>query len=153
MNVIKKLIELSPCKVIFGQWLDVYYGAYDYSNFSAGVQKTEIQIEVNHPIHEQIAVLAHELGHALCAQKGCKCRLKHKEYGSMIITDEVLTEYHAFKYALTWLLKHKQKKSLQWVMPFMGKEWGPHLIAVRKVKKLKLWEKCKRFIEEEEDEK
>ena len=147
MNAIERLIELSPCKVEFVN-LGFYYGG-QYWNLSHFPTNSKIQINNTLQKFQQLGHLAHEVGHALCETSGCKC---------FVEDDEDLREYHGYKYALGWLLKHKCKDALQDHCSVMVKITSlynsndPHVKAIHKMMKLKLWEKCKKFIEEEGDE-
>ena len=147
MNVIKRLIELSPCVVQFTSVMH-YYGEFCHPDEA----ENHIKVYSGAKEYEQIAVLAHEIGHALCEEKKCKCR-------KSLPGDHAPTEYHAMKFGLNWLLKHRHKESLMWEVDNLEK-WSvfcqcspDHQKAARKVMKLKLWKKCKKFIEEEDNEK
>jgi hypothetical protein len=86
--------------------------------------------------------LAHEIGHAKCDEKKCKC-FKNKG-------NSVLREYHAYQYELKTLLKHGDRELLseairQIELTFnFGASYGyeDHATAIEKIMKLKLWQKC-----------
>ena len=93
--------------------------------------------------HREIAVLIHEIAHAICNEKNCKCLKVYEK-------NPVLTEIHAFKYTLRWLLKHQQKKALKFELKRIESyiEYrSDHYVDVAKhLMKLKLWQKCLNFV-------
>ncbi len=136
MTNISELIESCPCDVVFGEWPDVNYGMCDYDPFCY------IRIQESRPQYQQEAVLAHEIGHARCKANKCGC----------MQNTGAAREYRAQKFALTWLLKHENKPALSFLIDIIEEvlEDNPdsaHGLANKRIMKLKLWEKCKKFVD------
>lgn len=135
MTPIDRILSICPCPVIFGEWFWMNYGMYDYRQFT----NKRIQIDQTKPKHVQIAVLAHEVGHALCDAKNCRCRR----------ANSTLSEFHAQLFALSTLLEHKSKKALNFLISIIEEEAASgnsiHARADRHIMRLFLWKKCKRF--------
>ena len=62
-----------------------------------------------------------------------------------------LSEYHAMKFASKWLLDNQCKEAMKNHVGLTEAqsrdESGPHAEAAKRLVKLKLWEKCKKFAE------
>ena len=83
--------------------LGVFYWGDKIAPFSGRrieISKTLSQVQ-------RIVILSHEIGHALCSEKKCKC------FENLDITER---EIHAHKYSLRLLLKHEQKEPLKWLI-------------------------------------
>lgn len=149
MTEIENLIELCPCEVKFDS-LSIHcvggqgcYWATDQREWGSG-----IEIGYTDSESRKLYTLAHETGHALCDAKECKCGIGSDHHG-----DRTKSEYHAFKFCGEWLLKNKCKGALRYFVKSVGQlaVFNPqidrpylsaHTKACRKIKKLKLWEKC-----------
>ena len=139
--MIEVLKRLASVPVIFTN-LDALGTFFWKKSSSALYFDKRIEIDKSLQQHQRIAVLSHEVGHALCFEKDCKCFEGR---------DIIQREFHAHKYALKFLLKYKQKKALKWMMkdiiershdnPFFEK-------PLKRLMKLKLWQKCLDYIGE-----
>lgn len=101
--------------------------------------KTCIEILDSLSKHQKIVTLLHEIGHAKCDMKKCKC----------IFVCSAEGEIHAYEYALTWLLKNKQKKVLKAEMKYIKNSYDRmdyYGDAVRHIINSKLWQKCLNFV-------
>ena len=142
--MLKELEQLSPVPVTtttieHPDDLGVFYWGNSKAPFSG--RRIEISNRLSQSQH--IAVMAHEVGHALCYDKRCKC------FDNPNIVER---ETHAHKYALKFLLKHEQKKALKWMIEDI-KERSNHdnhifRMALKHIMKLKLWQKCLDYIED-----
>lgn len=148
MNELEKLIELAPCVVEFVSMPFFVDGAFHHPKGIAH----HIEVDRMAQKDTQIAILAHEIGHALCEAKGCKCR-------NSLPGNHEPAEYHAMKFALTWLLKHQCKVSLRdefCNIRGLAKnsiKFSAHHKAAKRITKLKLWQKCEDYIEEQNNAK
>ena len=144
MNI-EELIQLSPVPVKFTN--DIYNphfaGVYYEGETKGYTGKARIEIADDLTNCQKIRVLVHEIGHAICDMKNCKC---------MSNPDHVKREIHANKFVLSWLLKHKQKEALkQEILQLEGQAngqtcYGYYEKAAKHVMKLKLWQKCINYI-------
>lgn len=140
---IEQLIQLSPVPVEFVDTLNNshFAGAYYHAKEYAGKPRIKIVNELDN--NEKMVTLIHEIAHAKCDAKGCKC---------MKNPDRTVREYHANKFTLTWLLKHKQKELLKQEMDvIIGQANGLsnyeyYVEAAKHIMKLKLWHKCLNYI-------
>lgn len=139
------LKRLSPVPIEFVCKNDSYLGRYYHEDNYEDYPCIKIVDEM--PNDEKLSVLAHEIGHALCYEKKCECTLVGKDY--------IKREIHACEYQLSWLLEHEQLKSLEWSIKTL-KEWLSRYDYFAKVAqniiKMKLWQKCLDYINEQADE-
>ena len=143
-TVLCDLIKLSPVSISFVSKINISFtanaitiGAF-YSK-QDGQVKTYIEVLNSLSKYQKIATLLHEIGHAKCDMKKCKC----------ISVCSAEGEIHAYEYTLMWLLKNKQKKVLKVEMKriknnrdridYYGK-------AAKAIMKLKLWQKCLDYV-------
>lgn len=102
-----------------------------------------IEIDKTLKSHESIAILAHEIAHALHDAKNCDC---------MKNPNHKYREIHAHKDSLKFLLKHKQKKALKWLIERIKEHtiegaWNNEAQpAAERIMKLKLWQKCLDYV-------
>lgn len=135
--MIEMLKQLSPVPIKFKNGremsdIGLYFAEDTYYS-------PHIEIANDLEKHHKIAILAHEIGHALCSKKNCKCMINKD--------DHTLAEYHAFKFELEWLLKHKQRKALKsTVKNIKSCHSGPHKSAAKHIMRLKLWQKCLDYV-------
>ena len=139
IDILKKLKQLSPVPVKFVHDTDVFLGRYcDRGKYEEYPCIKIINCLDN---HEKIAVLTHEIGHALCYKKGCECTASYDDY--------IKREIHAFKYSLNWLLKNEQKESLHWsimsIKAFLNR-YDHYAKVAEHIMKLKLWQKCLDYV-------
>lgn len=142
---IEQLIQLSPVPVKFiadnimsSKFINIVtFGRYIYSNgksFDVTIPRIEILNSLNY--HKKIGTLLHEIGHAKCDEKNCKC---------ITSNDSAESEIHAYKYTLEQLLKYKLKKSLKQEIHHIKNQlerddfYGR---AAKHIMKLKLWQEC-----------
>jgi len=100
MVKLKQIEKLSPVPV---RYKDVdlasgYYVRDDLDELPGVVVKKSLKTD------QKIIILLHEIGHAVCDKKRCKCQHPHKKAPSF------LTEYHAMKFVLDYLVKCPDKK-------------------------------------------
>jgi len=162
MNPLDQLIELSPYPVIFAPGEELVFDVFGFAGFmvnsntvagylSPGPPRTKkmyIKMNVNISKSAQISTLAHEIGHALCSVNNCKCQEDdHK----------ILAEHHANMFCLKYLLKTKQAEPIKAYINLIERQasfkaFDSRFVrakeAAKKIMKLKLWEKCKKFVEE-----
>jgi len=142
--MIEVLKRLSPVPIEFVD--EVQHWGYDGMFFDGRVSS------VGHPYieildglekHRKIATLVHEIAHAICNEKNCKCFEIYKE-------NPALSEIHAFKYTLRWLLKHQQKETLKYelkcIESYIINRSDHYVNAAKHIMKLKLWQKCLDFV-------
>jgi len=115
--------------------IGLYFDKNNYMSYSP-----RIEIAKGLKKHRRISILAHEIGHALCSEKNCKCMIGRNNH--------ILAEYHAFKFELGWLLKHKQKKALKSAIHDIKDyhDVNAHQFAAERIMKLKLWQKCLGYV-------
>lgn len=140
----EKLSQLSPCKIIECPLWNLV-GCYGWVKIRTSQKNIYISNTLEE--HQKLAVLAHELGHALCDKNNCKCSpaMKTLPYTSSLV------EYHANKFAFKWLLDNKCKQALKYGIELIREQslWSnhdPHGRAARCIMKLKLWQKCLDFV-------
>ena len=124
--------------------IDDYGGAYSaridflIAGFAA---KIKIGIQRDLLQYQQIAMLYHELGHADCHKRKCRCFTPAKQ-------NRKLSEIHAHKYTLEHLLKDGYHKALKWYINQVVKmpTESDNCLYVRQaaltVIKSKLFEEC-----------
>jgi len=149
MNI-KELENLSPCPIKYVPFMIGGSGSFIVGR---SIFKCKIEIRGSASEPEKLASLAHEIGHALCFSKKCKCMKDAHEPGEHLGYNAILAEYHAMKFCIKWLLKNKQKEALINEVSLLErevKEIGSiaHSEAAKKIMKLKLWKKALKFIEE-----
>lgn len=128
---LKEITKLSPVEVRYVPMPD---GGRYYLN-------TPQYITINENIGkiQQATALLHEIGHALCDIKKCKCFKKS--------VDEVLREYHAYKFVLKHVKNDKKLmrqfiKDVEYVLN--NNCYPDHNKAVQRIIRLKQWTKfCK----------
>jgi hypothetical protein len=89
--------------------------------------------------YQKVAVAAHEIGHAICWNKQCRCCWNG---------DAVLMEVHAWRYSLQHLLDYGNRKSLFFTMEQIcsfacGCRSKDHQKACRRLIKCAVWKKCR----------
>ena len=140
--MIEMLKRLSPVSIIFTEPEQGCFAYYCNENESMNLLK-RIEIDKTLKPHENIAILAHEIAHALHDVKNCKC-MKNPDY--------VEREIHAHKDSLRFLLKHKQKKALKWLIKIIREHSNEGCYnneaqpAAKHIMKLKLWQKCLDYV-------
>lgn len=110
MTLLEKMIQLSPVPVRFIRksifWrlrLSPRAGQYCHRGIDANHPHIEVVDRLSYDA--KLAVLAHEIGHAICDKRDCDC---------MTYDDDTMTEIHACRFALKWLLGLKQGEALRW---------------------------------------
>lgn len=144
MNI-KNLIHLSPVPVYFMDVMSIsdFCGIFWQGKKHDGDGHAYIEISTELENYQKISTLVHEIGHAKCYEKNCKC---------MKNSDHAKREIHALKFQLRWLLKYKQKGGLKWEMDSLIKQANGqacrtyYVKAAKHIMKLKLWQKCLDFI-------
>lgn len=143
MNRLKDLKRLCPVPIHF---MDImthpqFAGAYyDIGNHSG---KPHIEIDNSLTGSQKITTLIHEIGHALCDSKDCKC---------MSNPDHTEREIHANKFVLRRLMKYGLKKELREEMErieqqaYGGALYAYYECAAKHTIKLKLWQKCSDYV-------
>ena len=141
---IEQLIQLSPVPVEFVDTIDngLFAGMYYHTKKHTG---KEAYIEILNRLDdcEKIRTLIHEIAHANCGAKNCKC---------MKNPDHTKREIHANRFVLSWLLKHKQKEALKEEMEQLTQQANGNTCrayyekAAKHIIKLKLWHKCLDYI-------
>lgn len=134
-----RLIKLSPVPVEFTAGEPGYAGSFVHGGLSEYYPHIEIKNKLE--LSEKISALIHEIAHAICHSKNCKCMRNS--------VPSAEKEIHVFKFQLNWLLEHKQKEPLERAVEVVEKclERDDFYAGVAKhIMKLKLWEKCVEFI-------
>ena len=144
MTKLEELLNLSPCKVLFTRHCYYNYGAYWDKTKAKHLFNPTIEIQKDLKEHEKLAVLVHEIAHANCDKNNCIC---------WTTEDNVLREYHAYKYSLEWLLKNNCPEALKFTIKSIKsnseiQDFEQHTQAAQRIVKLKLWQKCLDFIGE-----
>lgn len=144
MNI-KQLIQLSPVPVEFVHEMDNpnFIGVYYQGKIKGYTGKACIEILDELDNCQKVAVLVHEIAHANCDVKNCKC---------MKNMDHTEREIHANKFVLSWLLKHKQKEALKREINGLTQQangctnYKYYIKAAKHVMGLKLWQKCLDYV-------
>lgn len=143
--IIDELIKLSPVPVDFVSKNKI--GVPNVANairigvfYSKKSEQIRAYIEVSNKLSKylKIATLLHEIGHAKCSIKRCKCSFNVSAEG----------EIHANEYALNWLLKNKHKKILRVEMKHIKNNFDRvdyYGEAARCIINSKLWQKCLKY--------
>jgi hypothetical protein len=137
-STVKNLIQLSPVPINFITLFFGFCGEYCYRGPYTG--HPHINIDNSLQEHESLAVLAHEIGHAICGAKNCYC-LKNP--------DRAIREFHAHKWSLKWMLKNKQAIALRWELQCIKgtlKRNDYYHDAAKQIKKTRLWRKCVKYV-------
>ena len=140
--MIEVLKRLSPVPIVFIEPKQDCFAQYCSGNESMNLFK-RIEIDKTLKPYENIAILAHEIAHALHDVKDCKC---------MKNSDHTEREIHAHKDSLRFLLKHKQKKALKWLVERIKEHTAGNYYhdeaqpAAKHIMKLKLWQKCLDYV-------
>lgn len=140
---IKELVQISPVPIQFMSALSTpgYNGLYIHPDSVYSGCKARIEIKSELKGEHKLAVLVHEISHALCAQKNCKCQ-----------SSPALREQHAYTYELKWLLKHKLKEALRSEMRHIKTlrfdVMPQYRMATEKIMKSKLWRRCLIYVGE-----
>ncbi len=146
--MIDELIKLSPVPVIFTNNLSVdYIGSYHHAKklYDGDIVKEPfIKIRDDLKDYQKIGTLVHEIKHAQCVKKNCKC---------MRNPDKTEREVHAYMYELLWLLKHKQMEGLKELIEKIEYKaennfTNQYGTSARQIVKSKLWKRCLKFIGE-----
>ena len=144
-TMIKKIVRLSPVPVVFRESIHtlrgfvdgwVTMGRYCPKN---GSFKECIEVVKNIPHRKKIGILLHEIGHAICAKRGCRCATKVSWEG----------EHHADMYALKWLLDHKKRKPLISRMQAIkdhSSEDNLYAVAAAATMSSDLWQDCEDWV-------
>ena len=137
------LKRLSPVPIEFVDEMQCwgYDGMFWYKDSTLGHPYIEILDSLEKD--DKIATLIHEIAHAVCHEKNCECLKIYKK-------NPVLTEIHAYKYELKWLLKHKQKRALKneikRIESYIEYRSDHYVDVAKHLMKLKLWQKCLNFV-------
>jgi Zn-dependent peptidase ImmA (M78 family) len=147
MTKLKILEKLSPCEI---EYTFTDYGRYTFDYSDENMEINLIKIDLTLKEHEKLAILAHEMGHALCDKNKCKCFSEIRKNMNGVSS---LAEYHAHKFALKWLLDNGCKRALRYYIKTIRKLSKPPIIeayikAAKRIMKLKLWQKCLDFVGE-----
>ena len=137
------LKRLSPVPITFTELecpedIGVFFWSHGETLFSGTGER--IEVSENLQQSQRIAILSHEVGHALCFEKKCKCFEN---------SDIAKREIHAHKYSLRFLLKHEQKESLKWLINDIEERSAKYDLWEKILKHLiksKLWQKCLNFV-------
>lgn len=139
--MIEMLKRLSPVSITitaikYPNDLGVFFWGEGVAPYSG--RRIEISERLQHS--QCIAVLSHEVGHALHYEKD------NKHFENLNVVER---EIYAHKYSLRFLLKYKQKESLRWMTKDI-KERSCHNDTFEKILKhlvkLKLWQKCLDYV-------
>jgi len=101
--------------------------------------KLQPHIEIRNDLseHRKIACLLHEISHAKCYEKKCRCSKS---------TNKLKAEIHAFTYTLKWLLKYKYRQTLKIEMQCIKNySTGLYYKAAKHIMRTRLWKKCLRY--------
>lgn len=104
------------------------------ATFYSGPVAPHIEILSSSDYNTKILSLIHELSHARCHKKRCRCWNMDK-----------LGEIHAYAYTLKWLIKNKRKELLKIQMRTLSKmqeRTDYYSDAVRYIMTTRLWQRC-----------
>ena len=139
-EVIETLEQLSPVPVLFRDT----EGEGCSGIYFSGPNVPYIVVSNSLKEHRKIIiVLVHEIGHAICGEKECKCINQ---------TDKTLTEIHAMKFELNWLLRHKRTEELNLAagtIEYYLNQSDNYGNAAKHIMKLKLWQRCLDYLRKE----
>ncbi len=142
-NILEELVRTSPVPVRFVSKVNLPGYAKGSVTIGAFLPKINGRVEAYIEIlkrlseDEKIATLLHELGHARCSRKLCKCRCVASSEG----------EIHADNYSLKWLLTNRCKKILKTEMKHIENKSDRvdyYGVAARCTMDSRLWQKCLR---------
>lgn len=95
------------------------------------------------PDADCVAILLHEIGHALCFRKHCRC--------FAVGDNRYLRELHAYRFALRYMVRYKLIDALQHEydnMVFGFYEYLPiYQKAVRQIKREKIWQEIEKILD------
>ncbi|KKN19125.1 hypothetical protein LCGC14_0948810 [marine sediment metagenome] len=143
--MLDRLIESSPVPIKFVDAVDNPYwcGIYYQGETKGYTGKARIEILAELDNCQKMSTVVHEIGHAQCDARDCKC-MKNSDYTER--------EIHAYKFTLSWLLKHKQKKTLKQEIYSLRRQASGdtcseyYTKAAKYIMKLKLWQKCLDYV-------
>lgn len=146
----KDIIKLSPYPVKMehiGSWAgwfswgDGTHEIYQHPNYKPYIKIDECLDSV-----ERMAVLIHEVGHAIHYQRHCKCMCEHNEHKR-----QYLVELHAYRFALRFMIKHNLLDALQYEYDKMieSTDFLPsaYCRVFKKIKTEELWQKVKKTLD------
>lgn len=149
MNI-KQIIKLSPYPVKI-EYIGYYDGFFEWANAGDDrpYQNKDFQphIKVDKALSgaRQLAVLIHELGHAIHYKKHCRCYTKYDGY------NRHLAELHAYQYALQFMIKHKLLDALQYEYDHIIRLEKHQEVLYRNVSKKiqtkRIWKKAKKILD------
>ncbi|MCK5607948.1 hypothetical protein KAR91_39070 [Candidatus Pacearchaeota archaeon] len=133
MTQFDTLVKMSPCPV-----------SVEPIKFSKGIYRTilqEIIIADSISLIQRIAVLTHEIGHALHYKRKCRCFFLHNDF---------LCEYHAHRFAMRFMLRYRLKGALRYTFNCMKREWStfgyPYDRVTARLQQEKIWQRCRDYL-------
>lgn len=144
-TMLSELVKTSPVSVNFVSEVSILPSTTNAITIGGFLSKHDGRakacIEVLNSLseHQKIATLLHEIGHAKCSKKKCKCRTTQSAEG----------EIHANEYTLSWLLKNKHKKILKIAMRHIkdnSDRTDYYGEAAKCIMDSKLWQKCLKYV-------
>lgn len=144
-----RLVKISPYPVSMGLIPLGYAGVFRWGNagdrqpYAGADFKPSIQISRRIISRQKkVATLLHEIGHAIHYRRHCRCYTDHSDY--------FLTEYHAQRFALRYMLRYKLKGALRYEIEDMkrdqhqySKQWQA---VIKQLMQEKIWEKCENYL-------
>lgn len=151
MTFLEKLKKKSICRIT--EQIDMreskgFRGTYHQKQDSINVfLEGRIDLQVNLSTIEQEATLVHELGHARCDKRNCRCM-----HGTWTELNRVRIELHAELYALHFLLKHHRKQALIFRLTYLHPRWTylPYRDTLQILKKRRIYKRCQEFVRKDD---
>lgn len=134
-----KLVEMSPYPVeivLSGH----YIGSFHWRGSACGCPHVELYDALKGA--NRNAVLIHEIGHAIHHKRNCVCFTKQNEDDRRF-----LSELHAFRFGLKFMIKHKMFDELWYDYNLINSEKHSELVYAKvfqQIKKERIWCKVKR---------
>lgn len=121
--------------------IDYFTGWFIHLSTTSFDGRIEINKEMK--ISEKEGTLAHEMGHAKCLNRACKCYEK---------TDRPLQEVHAELYALHLLLKNRRKNAIKARFKRLKNDWNdsPYSKAKDVIIHRKVYKRCQEFTKKDD---
>jgi len=138
MTFLDKLKKISPCPVDEITMV-LSAGMYFHPTNNSIDLDGRICINKQMNIFEKEGTLVHEIGHARCFNRSCKCHTKQ---------DHVLTEVHAELFALHYLLRRGNKKAIEARFKRLHQDWDyeNYYEAKAIIKKRRIYKRCQEFV-------
>lgn len=139
MTFLKQLKKKSICPVAETVKHTSFFSGWFIHSSTSTSSDGRIQINKNMSVFEKEGTLTHEMGHARCHNRHCKC---YKKY------DDVLQEVHAELYTLHLLLRNHRKNGIKARFKRLQNDWNyePHSEAREIIENRRIYKRCQEFV-------